>query len=115
MPHPDGKYVSYPYGVDLPDPTWPGRRNERAPLSASVAQRRWVFRLDREGIVELAVENARRCREVVERLLPDTEVTFQYSPESFTSTEMDFAVEICDRVFDVWEPTPERKAIVNLP
>src|SRR5213079_3281867 len=83
--------------------------------STSVAQRRWVFRIERQGIVELAVENAKRCREFVERQLPDTEVTYQYSPESFTSTEMDFAVEICDCVFDVWEPTPERKAIVNLP
>jgi 2-isopropylmalate synthase len=83
--------------------------------STSVAQRRWVFRLDRAGIAELAVENAKRCRDFAERLLPDTEVMFQYSPESFTSTEMDFAVEICDRVFDVWEPTPERRAIVNLP
>ena len=205
-----GKYVSYPYGVDLPDRTWPSRRIERAPIwcsvdlrdgnqalidpmdvarkrlfydllvrigyteievgfpaasqtdfdfirtlveedavpdgvtiqvltqareeliqktveslrgaprailhlynSTSVAQRRWVFRLERQGIVELAVENAKRCREFVERLLPDTEVTYQYSPESFTSTEMDFAVEICDRVFDVWEPTLERKAIVS--
>jgi 2-isopropylmalate synthase len=207
-----GKYGAYPYGVDLPDRTWPARKLERAPIwcsvdlrdgnqalidpmdvarkrlffellvrlgyreievgfpsasqpdwdfvrlliedelipegvaiqvltqareeliertieslrgaprvivhlynSTSVAQRRWVFRLDRPGIVQLAVENAKRCRDVAERLLPDSEVTFQYSPESFTSTEMDFAIEICDRVFDVWEPTPERKAIVNLP
>jgi 2-isopropylmalate synthase len=212
MPRPDGKYVSYPYGVDLPDRTWPTRRIEHAPIwcsvdlrdgnqalidpmdvarkrlffellvrlgyreievgfpsasqpdwdftrrlieedlipddvtiqvltqareeliqktveslrgaprailhlynSTSVAQRRWVFRLDRDGVVELAVENAKRCREAVERLLPDSDVTYQYSPESFTSTEMEFAVEICDAVIDVWEPTPERKAIVNLP
>src|SRR5438552_14802200 len=212
MPRPDGKYGSYPYGVDLPDRTWPGRRLDHAPIwcsvdlrdgnqalidpmdvarkrlffellvrlgyreievgfpsasqpdwdfvrlliddelipdgvaiqvltqareeliertieslrgapraivhlynSTSVAQRRWVFRLDRPGIVELAVENAERCREFAERLLPGSEVTFQYSPESFTSTEMDFAIEICHRVFDVWAPTPERKPLVNLP
>src|SRR5947199_249674 len=86
MPRPDGKYVSYPYGVDLPDRTWPAQRLVRAPIWCSV-----------------------------DLLLPDSVITYQYSPESFTSTEMEFAVEICDAVFDVWEPTPERKAIVNLP
>jgi 2-isopropylmalate synthase len=212
MPRSDGKYIAYPYGVDLPDRTWPSRRLDRAPIwcsvdlrdgnqalidpmdvarkrlffellvrlgykeievgfpsasqpdwdftrllieeelipddvtiqvltqareelirktveslrgaprailhlynSTSVAQRRWVFRLERDGVVELAVENAKRCRDAVELLLPDSEVTFQYSPESFTSTEMDFALEICDAVFEVWEPTPGHKAIVNLP
>src|ERR1700730_1396409 len=198
MPRSDGKYIAYPYGVDLPDRTWPSRRLDRAPIwcsvdrrdgnqalidpmdvarkrlffellvrlgykeievgfpsasqpdwdfsrllieeeliaddvtievltrareelirktveslrgaprailhlynSTSVAQRRWVFRLERDGVVELAVENAKRCRDAVELLLPDSEVTFQYSPESFTSTEMDFALEICDAVFEV--------------
>jgi 2-isopropylmalate synthase len=83
--------------------------------STSVAQRRWTFRLDRPGIVDIAVNGARLCTDYVERLLPQADVTFEYSPESFSGTEMEFAVEICDRVFDVWQPTVERKAIVNLP
>ncbi len=49
------------------------------------------------------------------RAQPDTEWTFQYSPESFTGTELDYAEEVCDAVLDVWQPTPERKAIINLP
>jgi 2-isopropylmalate synthase len=83
--------------------------------STSVAQRRWTFRLDRPGIVDIAADGARLCASYVDSLLSGTDVVFEYSPESFSGTEMDFAVEICDRVFDVWQPTPGRKAIVNLP
>ena len=82
--------------------------------STSVAQRRVVFRTDRAGIVDIAVRGATCVREHAERER-GTEWVFQYSPESFTGTELDFAVEICDAVNAVWEPTPERRAILNLP
>ena len=82
--------------------------------STSVAQRRVVFRLDRAGIIDIAVRGAEAVRA---HALRDTgtEWVFQYSPESFTGTELDFAVEICDAVNAVWEPTPSRKSILNLP
>jgi 2-isopropylmalate synthase len=82
--------------------------------STSVAQRRVVFRTDRAGIIDIAVRGATCVREHAERN-PGTEWVFQYSPESFTGTELDFAVEICDAVNAVWEPTPARKSILNLP
>jgi 2-isopropylmalate synthase len=82
--------------------------------STSVAQRRVVFRTDRAGIVDIAVRGASVVREHALRQ-PDTDWTFEYSPESFTGTELDFAVEICDAVNAVWEPTPARKSILNLP
>ena len=82
--------------------------------STSVAQRRVVFRLDRAGIVDIAVRGATEVREHAERNR-GTEWVFQYSPESFTATELDFAVEICDAVNAVWEPSRERKSILNLP
>src|ERR1700720_726386 len=82
--------------------------------STSAAQRRVVFRLDRAGIVDIAVRGATAVREHALRQR-DTEWVFQYSPESFTGTELDFAVEICDAVNSVWEPTPARKSILNLP
>ena len=82
--------------------------------STSEAQRRLVFRLDRAGIVDIAVRGAEAVRESALRH-PDIEWTFQYSPESFTGTELDYAVEICDAVTAVWEPTPQHKAILNLP
>jgi 2-isopropylmalate synthase len=82
--------------------------------STSVAQRRVVFRTDRAGIVDIAVRGATAVREHAERDR-GTEWIFQYSPESFTGTELDFAVEICDAVNAVWEPTPSHKSILNLP
>ena len=82
--------------------------------STSIAQRRVVFRTDRAGIVEIALRGATAVREYAE-LDRGTEWIFQYSPESFTGTELDFAVEICDAVNAVWEPTPDRKSILNLP
>jgi 2-isopropylmalate synthase len=83
--------------------------NATSPLFREV-----VFRRDRAGIVEIAVESAR----LIARLAaaqPTTDWRFEYSPETFTATELDFAKEICDAVVDVWQPTPERKAILNLP
>ena len=82
--------------------------------STSVAQRRVVFRTDRAGIVDIAVRGATLVREYAERD-PSTEWIFEYSPESFTGTELDFAVEICDAVNAVWEPTRQRRSILNLP
>jgi len=82
--------------------------------STSTLQRRVVFGLDRAGIVDIAVRAAKRCRQLV-KTVPGTDVHFQYSPESFTGTELDFAKEICEAVMDVWEPTTERPVILNLP
>src|SRR5271155_2354296 len=82
--------------------------------STSVAQRRVVFRTDRARIVDIAVRGATCVREHALRQ-PDTDWTFEYSPESFTGTELDFAVEICDAVNAVWEPSPTHKSILNLP
>lgn len=82
--------------------------------STSTVQRRVVFGLDRPGIVNIAVQAARCVRDLA-AARPGTDWRFEYSPESFTGTELDFAVEICDAVNDVWQPTPARKVILNLP
>ena len=82
--------------------------------STSTLQRRVVFGMDRAGIVDIAVNAARLCRKL-EPTLAGTQVRYEYSPESFTGTEPEFAVEICEAVMDVIEPTPERPMIVNLP
>lgn len=82
--------------------------------STSTVQREQVFNLDREGITAIAARGAELVRDEAAKY-PETEWVFEYSPESFTGTEMDFAVEVCDAVMDVWEPTPARPAIVNLP
>ncbi|WP_211437532.1 2-isopropylmalate synthase [Burkholderia glumae] len=76
--------------------------------------RRIVFGLEREGVKQLAVSAARTIKRLADAAA-DTQFTLQYSPETFTATELDFAKEVCDAVFDVWQPTPERKSIVNLP
>ncbi|OBS09473.1 2-isopropylmalate synthase [Acidihalobacter prosperus] len=82
--------------------------------STSPVQRRVVFGLDRAGVIDIAVRGAERVR-VCAEAQPETDWVFQYSPESFTATELDFAVEICDAVNAVWRPTPARKTIINLP
>jgi 2-isopropylmalate synthase len=82
--------------------------------STSTLQRRVVFGLDRAGIVDIAVRAAQLCQKLA-RTIPECDVQWQYSPESFTGTELDFAVEICEAVMDVWEPTRERPVILNLP
>ena len=82
--------------------------------STSVAQRRVVFRTDRAGIVDIAVRGAEAVREHALKQ-PDTDWTFEYSPESFTGTELDFAVQVCDAVNAVWEPTAKARSILNLP
>jgi 2-isopropylmalate synthase len=86
--------------------------------STSTLQRRVVFGLPKEGIVDIAVQGARLCRKLGEKHENDTSgsaVLFEYSPESYTGTELEFAVEVCNAVNDVWQPTPDRKTIVNLP
>jgi 2-isopropylmalate synthase len=86
--------------------------------STSTAQRRVVFNLDRAGIKEIAVQGARWVKQYTEAMSvkhPETQWLYQYSPESFTGTELDYAKEVCDAVGDVWQPTAERKMIINLP
>jgi 2-isopropylmalate synthase len=82
--------------------------------STSALQRRVVFRMSREEILQLAVEGTRMVREEVARL-DGTEVLFEYSPESFTGTEMDFALEICEAVLEAWDPAEGERIILNLP
>ncbi|NLM77934.1 MAG: 2-isopropylmalate synthase [Ruminococcaceae bacterium] len=83
--------------------------------STSVLQRDVVFSMNQDQCVDLAVSGARQIKTLSEQDIFGTEFIFEYSPESFTGTEMDFAVRICDAVCDVWQPTPERKVIINLP
>jgi 2-isopropylmalate synthase len=82
--------------------------------STSVLQRKVVFKLDKSGITEIATTAAALCRKL-EDTVPETSITYEYSPESFTGTEVDYAVEICEAVMDVIEPTPARPIILNLP
>ena len=82
--------------------------------STSTLQRKVVFGLDREGIKKIAVDAARYCKSL-ESTVPDTNIRYEYSPESFTGTELDFAKEICDAVVDAIDPSPSKKIIINLP
>ena len=81
--------------------------------STSVAQREQVFRRSKEEIIDIAVTGAKLCKAYREKA--EGKITFEYSPESFTGTEPEFAAEICNAVLDVWQPTAEDKAIINLP
>jgi 2-isopropylmalate synthase len=83
--------------------------------STSPAQRNYVFQTDVEGVKAIAVEGARLCLKEAEAVGPGSDIRFQYSPESFTQTEQDVALEICHAVMDVWQPTAERPVILNLP
>ncbi|MBF4629764.1 2-isopropylmalate synthase [Clavibacter michiganensis subsp. phaseoli] len=82
--------------------------------STSVLQREVVFRADKQGIIDIALEGARLCKRY-EETIPEVDVFYEYSPESYTGTELEFAAEICNRVVEVFDPTPERKVILNLP
>ena len=82
--------------------------------STSIVQREKVFKTDKAGIIDIAVQGAKEVKRCA-AAQPDTEWIFQYSPESFTGTEVDFAVDVCDAVNDIWKPTPERPSIINLP
>src|SRR4051794_22762351 len=83
--------------------------------STSTLQRRVVFGLDKDGVKDIAVQGAQWCQKYADQLLPTTDVRWQYSPESFTGTELDYALEVCEAVMDVWEPTPDRPVVLNLP
>ena len=82
--------------------------------STSTLQRRVVFGLDKEGIKKIAIDGAQLCLDLV-KTVPETKVSFEYSPESYTGTELEFAVEVCNAVNAVWKPTPQWKTIMNLP
>ncbi|MDO7882181.1 2-isopropylmalate synthase [Antiquaquibacter soli] len=82
--------------------------------STSILQRDVVFRTDRQGIIDIALNGARLCR-AAEASVPETEIFYEYSPESYTGTELEFALDVCNQVLEVFEPTPERKVIINLP
>lgn len=82
--------------------------------STSILQREVVFRTDRQGIINIALEGARLCRQY-EQTIPETAVYYEYSPESYTGTELEFAVDVCNQVIEIFEPTPDRKVIINLP
>ncbi len=81
--------------------------------STSVAQRQQVFKREKKEIVDIAVFGAKLCKEYREKA--DGKIIFEYSPESFTGTEPEFAAEICNAVLDIWQPTAEDKVIINLP
>jgi 2-isopropylmalate synthase len=83
--------------------------------STSTLQRRVVFGLDKDGVKDIAVRGAQWCQKYAESLLQGTNVRWQYSPESFTGTELDYALEVCEAVMDVWQPTPDRPVVLNLP
>src|SRR4051794_2145525 len=83
--------------------------------STSTLQRRVVFGLDRAGITDIATSAARLCQKYAEAITPDTEIYYEYSPESYTGTELDYALEVCSAVIEVLQPTPDRPLIVNLP
>ncbi len=84
--------------------------------STSPAQRRYVFGMEKEDIVNVAVRGAKWIKDRIHRLEEGgTKVMLQYSPESFSATEVEFAKEVSEAVIDVWQPTPERKMILNLP
>ncbi len=82
--------------------------------STSTLQRDVVFGMSQDQVKEIAIEGAKLLQEQAERFGRERFI-FQYSPESFTGTEMDYAAEVCNAVLDVWKPTPENKAIINLP
>ena len=82
--------------------------------STSTLQRRVVFGLDMDGICDIAVQGARLCKKY-EETVPGTEVFYEYSPESYTGTELEFAVRVCNEVLDVFEPTADKPVIINLP
>lgn len=83
--------------------------------STSSIQRRVVFEQDREGIKDIAVQGAKWCLQYAETVKDTTEVYYEYSPESYTGTELDYALEVCDAVTAVIKPTSDRKLIINLP
>jgi 2-isopropylmalate synthase len=82
--------------------------------STSVLQRKVVFNQDKDGIKKIALDAAKKCKSL-EHLLPGTKVYYEYSPESYTGTELEYAVEVCNAVIEEIGPTPERQMVINLP
>jgi 2-isopropylmalate synthase len=83
--------------------------------STSELQRRVVFRLDKAGVTDIAVKGAKLIMQLEKEFGLEGVIRHEYSPESFTGTELDYAVEICEAVMDVYQPTPAKKLILNLP
>lgn len=83
--------------------------------STSTLQRRVVFGMDRDGITDIATQGARLCLKYAEIHAPDTKISYEYSPESYTGTELDYALEVCSAVIEVIDPTPDWPLIINLP
>ena len=81
--------------------------------STSLAQREQVFRRSKEEILKIAVDGAALLKKLAEET--DGNFSFEYSPESFTGTEVEYALEVCNAVLDVWQPTADNKVIINLP
>lgn len=81
----------------------------------SFAQRQQVFRKTKEEVIEIAVAGAQQCLKLRGEMMAGSDIRFEYSPESFTGTEMDFAAEICNEVLKIWEPSAENPVIINLP
>jgi len=82
--------------------------------STSVLQRDVVFRTDKQGIIDIAVHGAHLCK-AAEPIAAGTEIIYEYSPESYTGTELEFALEVCNQVIEIFEPTEQRNVIINLP
>ena len=82
--------------------------------STSVLQREVVFRTNKQGIIDIALEGAKLCKDM-ESMVPGTDIYYEYSPESFTGTELEFAAEVCNKVLDIFQPTAEKNVIINLP
>lgn len=82
--------------------------------STSVLQRRVVFNQDKQGIMEIALAGARKCRSM-EASIPETNVYYEYSPESYTGTELEYAVEVCNAVIEIIDPKPDHQMVINLP
>ena len=83
--------------------------------STSTLQRRVVFKADQAGVKQIAIDGAKLVADRLSKLSSDTNLSLQYSPESFTGTELEYALEVCEAVMDVWQPTPDNKTIINLP
>jgi 2-isopropylmalate synthase len=82
--------------------------------STSILQRDVVFRTDQQGVIDIALQGARWCKQY-EATVPETTVFYEYSPESYTGTELAFAVDVCNQVLEIFQPTRDRKVIINLP
>ena len=81
--------------------------------STSVAQREQVFKKDKEQVKQIAIDGAKLLKQLADQT--EGNFTFEYSPESFSGTEVDYAVDVCNAVLDVWQPTKDKKVIINIP